>query len=379
MAAVCLQQDTCKLKTYFTGIAIIDQGIVLTCLSRYANSAGFHVALISDGLVSSSHTNDADLVAGAQIWREQWGRPSQHNSHDKGYNHFGGSGWRGCGHSRSDRIQCCADECVRLGPRVCAKFAIWAKSSTVAPCCCHIISAADAASPIVGAGSKTWSTWSPAKSHLHGGLSSLTNQKKCDMASFTKRADAVNAACCARENACRNGMPKQCHLDCAQKLIPFYDECKKLIAAMTNIKEFDSLASMCLAIPKKTMWGAVSNLAKQGCNLIDYGSTDDGGNGHRRLEQLLPAVHAVNHSTVAPIVGDKQMAAPKRQLQGLNFHHHPKHKNCPIGEAEASFLLLAYCSFCSLSTGCIIIRLTQTETREGGQQLLCPERQECLQ
>jgi hypothetical protein len=50
------------------------------------------------------------------------------------------------------------------------------------------------------------------------------------MSVFVKRADAVNAACCPKEDACSGGMPKQCPLDCAQKLVPFYDECKKLIA-----------------------------------------------------------------------------------------------------------------------------------------------------
>ena len=272
------------------------------------NCAGFHVALISDGLSTSTSTNDADIVAGGSIWTEAWGKPTGHNGDDAGYNHDGDF-WGICGRSRGDRIQCCADECVRLGD-ACAAFAIWAPSSSEPPCCCHYISAEDATTPMVlGVGDRDghgpgdgWATWSRVQSHLHNTLHDLANQELCTMDTFTTRANAMNAACCADGNGCgSSGMPESCTLDCAESFVPFFDECRPLIMAVAadEMPAFQGLTDSCLAIDASTMWAAVSTLMRQGCILKEHTRPALPGGGHRRL-------------------------------QGLNFHHGLDSAECPM-------------------------------------------------
>jgi hypothetical protein len=59
---------------------------VIYVYGNAGNSGGFHVALISDGLVSSVKANDADIVVGSKLWKEEWGKPQGHNEHDAGFN-----------------------------------------------------------------------------------------------------------------------------------------------------------------------------------------------------------------------------------------------------------------------------------------------------
>eukprot|EP01052_Picozoa_sp_SAG31_P008527 SAG31_NODE_433_length_15750_cov_6.132579_4_plen_394_part_00 len=264
------------------------------------NSGGFHVAQVSSGLLTSGSDSDADVVAGGSVWTEEWGRPSGHDGDDAGYNHAG-EYWGTCGTSRADRIQCCADECVRLA-ETCAKFAIWAHSTTEPPCCCHIISPDDAGTAMVinptaqGPGNG-WATWSRTQSHLHGGLHDITHQGSCTMATFQARADATNAACCADGDSCgSSGIPASCSLDCAELFVPFYDECRSIIEAVlpsAQLSGFETLAGQCLDIDPATMWTAINQLTAQGCVLREHAVTSSGGQpivpstgGHRRVQGL---------------------------------------------------------------------------------------------
>ena len=268
------------------------------------NSAGFHVALVSDGLSTADGTVDSDVISGGHIWGETWGVPAGHNGDDAGYNHLATESWGVCGQTRADRIQCCADECIRLG-EACAAFAIWAPSSTEPPCCCHYISAADAGTPIVDDPTHSWATWTPLASHLHDTLHELTSVEDCTMETFTDRADQMNAACCADGDACgESGMPNSCTLDCGQAFVPFFEECNALIVALVDdeMPAFESLDSSCLAIDPAIMWGAVSNLNAQGCLLKEHAA---------------PAV--------PPAIGGGH-----RRTQGLNFHHNLGNENCPM-------------------------------------------------
>jgi hypothetical protein len=299
-----------------SGLRQLDRGDWLS-LWAYSNTdsdfdsdwAGFHVALVSDGLSTAGGTTDSDVVSGARIWQETWGVPTGHDGNDAGYNHLGSDAWGVCGQTRADRIQCCADECVRLGD-ACAAFAIWAPTSTDPPCCCHYISAADAATPIVanptaqGPGDG-WATWMPVQSHLHDTLHDLTTIEECTMETFTERADQMNAACCADGNACGDmGMPDRCTLDCATAFVPFMEECRPLIVALVadELPAFEGLKTSCLAIDPSTMWSAVTNLDAQGCLLREHAAPPlppSTGGGHRRT-------------------------------QGLNFHHDLGNENCPM-------------------------------------------------
>lgn len=62
-----------------SGLRQLDTGDVLSVWvfahsdvdwETHANSAGFHVALISDGLSMTAGSSDADVVAGGSIWSE---------------------------------------------------------------------------------------------------------------------------------------------------------------------------------------------------------------------------------------------------------------------------------------------------------------------
>ena len=276
-----------------------------------SNSAGLHVALVSDGLSTVGGVGtDSDVVSGGHVWTEQWGKPAGHDGNDAGYNHLGGDDWGICGPSRAERMQCCADECIRLGD-ACSAFAIWAPSSTDPPCCCHYISADDAATPMVanptaqGPGDG-WATWSPVASHLDDTLHDLTYLNACTMESFSARADRMNAACCADGNGCgTTGMPATCTLDCGMAFVPFYDECHDLIVALVDdeMPAFDTLTTSCLAIDPATMWAAVGSLDAQGCLLKEH---------------------------AAPAPAPPAPGGGHRRTQGLNFHHNLNNDQCSM-------------------------------------------------
>ena len=106
--------------------------------------SGFHVALISRELPSLTGTDVDVKTADGVVWQESWGHPNNHTDQSKGWEHVGKAGtWGTCKATRVARIQCCADECVNLGPDICVAFAIHASARDQPPSVCHYISPED--------------------------------------------------------------------------------------------------------------------------------------------------------------------------------------------------------------------------------------------
>ena len=201
---------------------------------------GFHAALLSREIPSETGA-DVDVLADGVMWQEVWGHPADHDANDPGFDHFdSAASWGTCGNSREERIQCCADECILLGPDVCVAFAIHARTRDEPPTVCHYISPADMpgscqsdhtciiASENFGYG---WGTWIPDLPHGWDAVIGMTtaDENVCDWDTFFDRSDEVNAICCATDDMCTAGMPNQCHLTCAQVFVPFMDECRPIL------------------------------------------------------------------------------------------------------------------------------------------------------
>ena len=202
-----------------SGMRKLDQGDFVSCwiyseedTSFSVNGAqgGFHVAQISNEL-PSINGGDPDVEAGGTMFQEVFGHPMNHDSADEGWNHVASEvAWGTCGQTRGERIQCCADECVRLGPAVCSAFAIRSRTREDAPTECHYITSEDMPGTCMqsfdcivdtenfGYG---WGTWIPSREHGWDAITSSTQSSARDCSSvdaFFARADEVNnvKTCC---------------------------------------------------------------------------------------------------------------------------------------------------------------------------------------
>jgi hypothetical protein len=143
--------------------------------------SGFHIAQLSTELPSLTGS-DIDVQADGLVWQEVWGHPVNHTEDDAGWEHVGKAGtWGTCKPTREARIQCCADECVRLGPRICVAFAIHAPARDQPPTVCHYISPQDMSGTCMHDHScitqrenfgRGWGTWIPDLPH--GAYSAMT-------------------------------------------------------------------------------------------------------------------------------------------------------------------------------------------------------------
>jgi hypothetical protein len=336
------------------GVRSLDRGDYVSCFvyaeedDHYTvkqDQGGFHVLLISTEMPSISGA-DVDVVSGGVAWQEVWGHPIGHDASDEGWGHVDSDvKWGTCGMSRGERIQCCADECVRLGPAVCSAFAIYAKTREDSPTECHYITAEDMPSTCMrdhdcmvatdnfGYG---WGTWIPDIPHGWDAVTAITGEgeHECTLDRFFDRSDEVNAVCCQDGGDCTDGMPNSCGLKCAQVFIPFYDECRVVMLELmdNDISAFTTLSQTCLANSKDDIWKALQDLRSDGCEWGDL-----------VVDELIGSAQAVNPSG-APLTSggsgangghrlllalqQEQEQGPRR-LQGLNFRHRFEAKDCP--------------------------------------------------
>eukprot|EP01046_Picozoa_sp_COSAG06_P006713 COSAG06_NODE_319_length_17585_cov_7.462466_4_plen_1588_part_00 len=302
----------------------------------------FHVAMLSHELPSDTGA-DVDIMADGVVWQEVWGYPEAHDASDAGWNHLDATdeaaSWGTCGESREERIQCCADECILLGPAVCVAFAIHARTRDASPQVCHYISPEDLPgscqqdhSCIVGRSNfgNGWGTWIPDLPHGWDAVQALTTADEvvCDWDTFFDRSDELNSICCATDDMCTDGMPNQCHLTCAQVFVPFMDECREILLELmdNNIDDFIAIDADCNANAVDDIWRELAELQNDGCTWGDL-------------------------TAAPPLIGSNQRVAPPRRSpppppppangggghrrsQGLNFHRHFDTPECPARDFD---------------------------------------------
>ena len=127
--------------------------------------------------------------------------------------------------------------------------------------------------------------------------------KGCDMSSFSARLKAVDAACCGSDGQCPGGVPTSCAFICAEKYVPLYDRCHKLLVKMMGkgMPAFTKLHHTCLtqasdeiskvyavARAKKNCVFEASFVDERGLVPTPDGSysSNHGYNGHRRTQHF---------------------------------------------------------------------------------------------
>ena len=300
--------------------------------------SGFHVAMLSRELPSMSGS-DVDVEADGLMWQEVWGHPQGHDSSDAGWNHFEeAASWGTCGASREERIQCCADECILLGPDVCVAFAIHARTRDAPPTVCHYIGPEDMPgscmndfSCIIGGENfgNGWGTWIPDIPHGWDAVTALTaDAETCDWDTFFDRSDEVNNVCCATDGMCTDGMPNECALTCAQVFVPFMDECREILLELMNndISDFIAIDDDCNANAAEDIWTRLAELQNDGCTWGDLSAA--------------PPLIGSNQRTAPPPPRSPPPPPPRtpggghRRNQGLNFHRQFDTEECPARDFD---------------------------------------------
>eukprot|EP01052_Picozoa_sp_SAG31_P028133 SAG31_NODE_2689_length_5243_cov_3.364697_2_plen_736_part_00 len=99
-------------------------------------------------------------------------------------------------------------------------------------------------------------------------------ESQCPLSSIERRLAAVNEACCSNGNYYR-GQPRECSLDCAVELVPFYNECRATIDELFDAADGveDGVATHFLAATGLCDECAINN---GGCDRLTDCSNEDG-------------------------------------------------------------------------------------------------------